>query len=387
MMEGTLPMDWKSTNVSPIFKKGRKNCPSNYRPINVASVVGKIMEGIIKDEILNHLHKHNIIQDSQHGFLPRRSCSTNLVDYLNIVTKTLDRGASFDVILVDFAKAFDKVPFDGMLAKAKAHGIDGELLLWLHDWTKNRRQRVVINGTESTWIDVLSSVVQGSVLGPILFLIYINDLDAEILSADGSIYISKYADDTKLGREIVDDTDSIKLQNGLNKLVQWCQDWGMSLHPDKCVVIHFGSKNPQNTYYIDGSQVQPADVVRDLGLYVSNNCKPSAHVDKITKKAHGVLFQIRHNIIVRDALTIKALYLSFVRPLLESAAPAWNPHNRADVEAIEKVQKRALRMISNLGNMNYEEKLKTLGIQSLEDRRLRGDLTLFCVKLWDMLNI
>ena len=131
------------------------------------------MEAIIKDEILAHLRNNDLIANSQHGFLPGRSCTTNLINYMNNVTKALDNGISYDAILVDFQKAFDKVPFDGMLAKCKAHGIDGQLLGWLQNWTENRRQRVVLNGTESSWIEVLSSVVQGSVLGPILFVIYI----------------------------------------------------------------------------------------------------------------------------------------------------------------------------------------------------------------------
>ena len=138
------------------------------------------MESIIKDAILDHLRDNGLVVGSQHGFLPGKSCSTNLVEYLNIVTSTLDSGSSYDAILVDFQKAFDKVPFDGMLAKCKAHGIDGQLLRWLQDWTTDRRQRVVLNGVNSAWSEVLSSVVQGSVLGPVLFVIFMNDIDHEI---------------------------------------------------------------------------------------------------------------------------------------------------------------------------------------------------------------
>ena len=373
MEEGILPDEFKSTNITPIFKKGRKNIAANYRPINLASVPGKIMEQVIKDRIMAHLHENNIIFDSQHGFMPRRSCTTNLIDYLNVVTKTLDDGASFDAVLVDFQKAFDKVPFDGMLAKSKAHGIAGKLLEWLRNWTEDRHQRVVLNGVSSSWANVLSSVVQGSVLGPILFLMYINDIDIDILSADSDIYISKFADDTKLGRIINDINDSAKLQKGLNNLVKWCRDWGMSLHPEKCIVMHFGPKNPQFDYYIDGQKIRSEEVARDLGVHVSVTGDSTAHVEKIAKKAHGVLSQVRRATIVRDRSTVMAMYRSFVRPLLEFAAPAWSPHKRGDVEALEKVQKRCLRMISNLGGMTYEQKLTELNLQTLEDRRLRGD--------------
>jgi len=296
---------------------------------------------------------------------------------MNVVTKALDRGVSYDVVLVDFQKAFDKVPFDGMLAKAKAHGIDGELMNWLRNWTEHRRQRVVLNGVDSEWTDVMSSVVQGSVLGPILFLIYINDIDDALQADDEEIYVSKFADDTKVGREVNGASDAAKLQMCIDSLVRWCRDWGMSLHPDKCVVLHFGPKNLEFDYYIDNNKIKPEKAARDLGVYVSDTCDTSAHVNKITKKAHGVLSQIRRATVVRDRRTIMMMYKSFVRPLLETSAPAWNPYKRGDVDALEKVQKRALRMIGDDGSlckMSYENRLKTLKIQSLECRRTRGDL-------------
>ena len=374
MSEGTLPDEWKATNIAPIYKKGPRNCAANYRPINLASVPAKIMESIIKDAVLDHLRSNDLIRSSQHGFLPGRSCTTNLVEYLNVITKALDKGASYDVILTDFQKAFDKVPFDGMLMKVKAHGIDGQLLKWLEDWTRNRRQRVVLNGVESSWADVLSSVVQGSVLGPILFLIFINDLDLTINAAAEKIFTSKFADDTKIGREITDANDSIKLQNGINNLVKWCEDWGMALHPGKCVVMHFGSRNPQYDYFIGGFKIKTEEIVRDLGVFVENSGHPSAHIDKIAKKAHGLLSQIRRSTILRDRSTVTTLYKSFVRPLLETSAPAWNPWKRGDIDKLEKVQRRSLRLIGDLRKVPYESRLQELDLQSLERRRERGDL-------------
>jgi len=216
-------------------------------------------------------------------------------------------------------------------------------------------------------------VVQGSVLGPILFLIFINDIDIAIKATDENVYVSKFADDTKVGREIEDASDAYKLQMAINNLVKWCEDWGMSLHPDKCVVIHFGLKNPQYEYFIAGNKMKTENVTRDLGVYISNTCDSSAHVDKIAKKAHGVLSQIRRSTILRDHRTILTLYKSFIRPLIESAAPAWNPFKRGDVEKLEKVQRRSLRLIGDLEKMPYEKRLEKLNLQKLEDRRERGD--------------
>ena len=148
----------------------------------------------------------------------------------------------------------------------------------------------------------------------------------------------------------------------------------MSLHPEKCVVLHFGSKNPRNDYFIDGMNIKSESVARDLGVYISDNCDTSPHVEKITKKAHAVLSQIRRATILRDSHTFTKIYQAFVQPLLESAVPSWNPFKRGDVEALEKVQRRSLRMISDIGSLTYEEKLKKLNMQSLENRRQRGDL-------------
>ena len=185
----------------------------------------------------------------------------------------------------------------------------------------------------------MSSVVQGSVLGPILFLIFINDIDLAITGDDKEVYISKFADDTKLGREVNVVDDSIKFQTAINNLVKWCKDWGMSLHPEKCVVLHFGYKNRQCDYFIDGLKIKTESVVRDLGVYISNDCDTSAHVEKISKKAHGVLAQIRRSTVLRDRGTITTLYKSFIRPLLETVTPAWNPHKQGDIKTLEKVQR------------------------------------------------
>ena len=339
MTEGILPRDWKSTHITPIFKKGSRQSASNYRPINVTSIAGKIMESVIKDTLMKHLQDNNCLIPSQHGFIPGRSCTTNLIEYLNVVTEAVDDGLSYDVILCDFQKAFDKVPFDGMIAKAKAHGICGELINWITDWTKDRRQRVVLNGAESSWECVLSSVVQGSVLGPILFLIYINCIDIAIQAGDMETFVSKYADDTKLGRVIKNKMDSDKLQAAVDRLVNWCNEWDMSLHPDKCVVWHFGRQNPKHIYHIGNQNLSAVTGAKDLGVYVSNTCKMSSHINNISKRAHAVLSQVRRATTIRDSHTFPLIYKSFVRPLLESAAPVWNPIKREDVITLEKVQR------------------------------------------------
>ena len=185
-----IPPDWKTANVTPIFKSGSKGCPANYRPVSLTSLVCKIMESIVRDGMVEYLATHAMLRLSQHGFSRKRSTLTNLLEYLDVLTRAMDEGIAQDVIYLDFSKAFDKVPVRRLLAKCEGLGIQGEVLSWITEWITGRQQRVVINGQASGWADITSGVVQGSVLGPCLFLIYINDIDGVVEHLNG--FLSKF---------------------------------------------------------------------------------------------------------------------------------------------------------------------------------------------------
>ena len=382
---GEVPTDWKKANVTPIFKKGKKCLAINHRPVSLTPVPCKIMESIIKDDVTEYLEENKLINNSQHGFRQKRSCLTNLLEYMEEVTKTVDSGQNIDMIYLDFSKAFDKVPIKRLLIKVRALGIDEKTVKWIEGWLKERMQRVVINGKFSHWILVISGVPQGSVLGPLLFIIFINDID-EMIQLRNAI-LKKFADDTKYGKIILDSESADELQNDLNKLVDWADTWQMKFNSDKCKVIHFGRGNPMFNYTMNGhapagSLLESVNEEKDVGVWISSTLKPSFNCQKAANKANSVLGQMARAVSYRDRITWVKLYKQYVRPHLEYCAQAWSPWLEQDKKLLEKVQERAIRMVSGLNSRVYKDRLKELGLQSLQDRRVRGDM----IQVWKILH-
>ena len=375
LQQGTMPQDWKDANVTPIFKKGSKKHTNNYRPISLTSVVCKLLESLIKDNIVTFLEKHNLIKSTQHGFIKNKSCLTNLIEFYNKLFHQHDTTKSLDILYLDFQKAFDKVPHDKLMLKVKSLGITGNIGEWIEDWLKNRKQRVVINGQSSDWITVTSGVPQGSVLGPLLFIIYINDIDVGL-----SNYISKFADDTKIGKPVISEADRISLQQDLDKICKWSEDWSMPFNVDKCQLLQIGSLNKSFQYNMDGRQVKNAPYVKDLGVIVSKNLKFSQQCIEAAKKANKILGFINRNFTYKSKDIILPLYKSMVRPHLEHAVQFWDPHLNKDINKLEQIQKRATKLIPNLRNKTYDERLRELNLFSLVKRRLRGKL-IECFKI------
>ena len=239
--------------------------------------------------------RHKIVNDSQHGFTKGRSCLTNLLDFLEEVYDNLDEGKAVDIIYLDFAKAFDKVPHKRLAAKLKSCGIRGNILRWIQNWLKGRGQKVGIRGAHSEWARVFSGVPQGSVLGPLLFLIYINDIDERLLSK-----ISKFADDTKMCRNIDSDDDAKMLQEDLRKLFQWSVDWQMLFNIDKCSVMHVGKSNNGNDYALGEKVLTTTEEERDLGVIIHKSMNPSRQCMEAAKKGNRMLGMMKRTIVSRD---------------------------------------------------------------------------------------
>ena len=355
--------------LSPIHKKGDKQQPGNYRPISLTSVIGKILESIVRDQIMEHCMKNDLFSDAQHGFVPGRSCMTQLLTVLENWTLTIDTGHPVDVIYLDFKKAFDSVPHQRLLTKLKSFGIGDTIRNWLESFLTGRTQRVIVNGAVSNWSNVKSGIPQGSVLGPILFVLFINDLPDAISSE-----VKIFADDTKIYRPIVTIQDKQLLQDDIVNLQEWSEKWQLKFNEDKCKVMHIGPHNPDLIYTMNNANLKACKFEKDLGVIIDEDLKFHNHVSEAVKKANKILGLIKHTFKCLDIDTVPTLYKSLVRPYLEYGNVIWYPRYKSDAIAIEKIQKRATKIISSISHLPYKERLKVINLPSLQHRRRRGDM-------------
>ena len=368
--EGELPLDWKEANVTPIHKKGSKTVPGNYRAVSLTSIPCKILEDLVREEIQRHLEKNNLMNQNQHGFVQGKSCFTNLLETLEDITASIDEGSEIDMIYLDFSKAFVSVPYRRLLKKLEAHGIKGKILSWIKDFLIGRKQQVVVNGIKSKKSDVISGVPQGSVLGPSLFVLYITDIDIGIRSN-----IQKFADDTKIYRQIDSEGDIKILQEDLIKLEEWSKKWLLKFNVDKCKTTHFGHANPEFSYELNGKKLDRSSEENDfIVVIVCDTLHPSVQCAKAANRAMSALGVVKKCFKHLDEESLPVLYKAYIRPHMETCVQAWSPYYKRDIEVLEKIQRRTTKLVPSLKQLPYEERLSRLNLMPLEERRLRGDL-------------
>ena len=387
---GTVPKFYKNTQIFPLFKKGDRARAVNYRPIALTSHVIKIYERVLRAKIVKFVEDNDILCNNQHGFRRGRSCLTQLLSHFEDIMFGLTQGADTDAIYLDFAKAFDKVDHQLLIQKLRLYGFHEQLIKWLESFLSNRSQHVVVNGFSSFLAVVISGVPQGTVLGPLLFIMFINDMS---LCINHSI-IRFFADDTRILKHIFNENHVAELQEDLDHVIEWATHNNMSLHEDKFELIVHKHAHKSTLYELpfiaelltykisNGDSITPVNQLKDLGVIVSSDLSWSAHVNTIASRARSIAAWVLSAFKTRDRTTMLTLYKSLVRSHLEYCCPLWNPHKIGDIEQLESVQRTFTSRIWGVQHLSYWERLKALNLMSLQRRRERY----MVIHMWKILH-
>lgn len=387
---GCIPEELKTQYITPIYKKGDRTDPANYRPVSLTSHVMKTFERVMRKYLVKYLEDSEFLHNNQHGFRKKRSCMTQLLSHIDQIYQSLNNNDEVDVIYLDFAKAFDKVDHSILLAKLARYGIKGKALKWLNEFLCGRKQTVVVEGTRSSLQPVVSGVPQGTVLGPILFVLYINDLLSTIKHSCGF----SFADDTKLIGGIQGLSSVNHLQDDLNLVIEWSRSNNMELHEQKFEVVSYNlntSKTlrelplyPENVEYSTpkGHVITPQEIVCDLGVNVSSSRGWGPHIEKTVQGARKMAAWVLSAFRDRSPTVMLTLYKSMVRSKLEYCCPVWNPVKITEIQRLENVQRSFTRKILGCSELQYWDRLKKLKLMSLQRRRER-----YCIiHVWKILN-
>ena len=374
--QGRVPAQWKKANIVPIFKKGSRSEAANYRPISLTSVLCKLCEHVIHCAIICHLNNHNILTNAQHGFRQRRSCETQLLLTIEDLAKGLDDKSQIDLILLDYEKAFDKVSHRHLLLKADHYGIRGNTHAWISDFLHNRSQCVLVDGQKSSESHVTSGVPQGSVLGPLLFLIFINDLPQSVTTSTTRLF----ADDSVLYQRITSAHDAANLQKDLDALQEWESKWLMRFNAKKCQVLRVTNKRKPviSPYTIHGHTLEVVDSAKYLGVTLDSKLSFNTHVDTITKKATATRAFMSRNLSHCGQKTKEAVYTTFIRPTVEYASTVWDPHTQRNIKRVEQVQRSSARFVTGTYDKtsSVTTLIKQMNWPTLEERRRHSRLTM-----------
>ena len=286
---GEIPKEWSLANICPLFKKSDRSLACNYRPVSLTCVPCKLLEHIVCSNIMAHPDEYKLLSDRQHAFRKGHSCETQLTTVINDWAKILDNRGQVDTFILDFEKAFDTPPHELLKSKFFSYGIGGKTLKWIDSFLCFRQQRVVVNGVKSDWAPVLSGVPQGTVLGPLLFSLYINDISSDIESE-----IRLFADDCVCYREIKDEKDTMKLQRDIDRLGSWARQWGMRFQPVKCNMMQLTRKRIKKihaSYTLEGTNLENVESIK-----FTSDLRWNTHVSNVCTKANRTLGFLRRNL-------------------------------------------------------------------------------------------
>ena len=378
LKSGTIPKDWSKAIVTPVLKKGNVHEASNYRPISLTCVGCKLLEHIICSHILSFLETNDLLSNLQHGFRKKHSCESQLIITTSDFFSAFDKKIQTDVGVLDFSRAFDTVPHERLISKLAHYGIQGQVNSWIRAFLSDREMKVVVDGDSSKSAPVISGVPQGTVLGPLLFLIYINDMP-NIVSKGTTIRL--FADDCLVYRHIYSREDQNILQHDLLKLEQWSITWGMRFNPSKCQIIHIARSHPQTKLYeLCGEFLSTVNSAKYLGIIISKDLDWHEQVCSVAKKANSALHMVARNLHNCTRQTRALAYISLVRPKMEYSATVWDPHHQNDIDSMERINRRASRVVYKKSfwdkDVSPTKLLKELDWPTLAKRRQHQRLTM-----------
>ena len=359
-----IPLEWRTHLIKPLFKSGDRHFIRNYRPISLLCVVSKVLEKIVYNHLIEFVRKS--VTPYQFGFLQGRSTLQQLLVFFNTVVNSADNSSQTDVVYLDFKKAFDSVAHNELLCKLWHFGITDSLWMWIHAYLSNRLQYVSVGQSVSDVLPVISGVPQGSILGPLLFLIFINDLPTFISSSK----VLLFADDAKCLMPISSMSDCSSLQRDLNRLAEWSSIWNLHFNEEKCSVIRFNRKRSSTStickYSINNKPVSSNDSHMDLGIIMSANLQWRPHYELVISRSYKKLGLLRRIFSTVKCISAKrSLYLSFIRSQLLYCSSLWRPQHLMDITHLESVQRRATRFIVDDKSMDYRDRLTKLNLLPL----------------------
>lgn len=368
---GEIPEDLKRSVITPIYKNGGKELPKNYRPVALTSHLIKIFEKVVRKGMVTYIEAHNLLNPNQHGFRTGRSCLSQLVRHYDEILQLLEKGKNVDVIYLDFAKAFDKLDFQITLRKIQTMGIGDRILRWIQAFLTNRHQIVHVRGAKSRLEPVISGVPQGSVLGPLLFLILLGDIDKEIQYSR----VSSFADDTRVLAGVINGNDAQNLQRDLNLIYRWSFKNNMLFNSGKFECVRYGRdvalKESSSYQAFGGKDVPAATTVRDLGVLMSADGTFKDHISHITCSASLKCGWVLRTFRTREVSPMITLWRALIQPVLDYCCQLWSPSTVGQVQALEGVQASFLNKINSMSNKNYWQQLQALKLYSVERRRER----------------
>lgn len=340
----SVPDDWKTARVIPIHKSGNKQSLTNYRPISLTCTACKLLEHIISKHISSFLQDHSVLTDKQYGFRRGFSTTSQLVEFSHDLSLAINKQSQVDVIFLDFCKAFDKVSHPKLLTKLNFILKNETLIAWIRDYLTNRRQFVEFNECSSNVVGVDSGVPQGSVLGPLLFLLFINDIGNNI-----SVKIRLFADDCVLYNEINCAEDQRRLNHDLDLIVTWCRNWQMCLNYDKTVFMSVTRKRRPLpfSYCANNCSIMQVNEYKYLGVSLTSDLRWNKHINAVSSRALNKLYFLRRNLKFATPDTKPLTYNTLIYPIIEYASAVWGPFTSTNLARLERIQNKSVRFIFN----------------------------------------